>query len=123
LISRAWTYDHGQAVREGDEVGTADAGALAVEVAGALGAGAGDGAVGLDGLLVVLEAEGAGVLADHLDVGPAKALEALAGDVAEGGREVDEVDAGEELGHRDELRHGLDVPSCTAANLEGGRKM
>jgi len=114
------THDHGQAVRERNQVGTADTGAILIEVAGALGTGAGDGALG--GLLVVLEAEGACILTDDLHVGPAETLEALAGDLAQRGREVDEVDTGEELGHGDELRHGLDVPSCTAANLEGGRK-
>ena len=91
-----------------------------VEVAGALGAGADNGALG--GRLVVLETESARVLADDLDIGPAETLEAFAGDFAQGRREVDEVDAGEELGHGDELRHGLDVPASAAANLEGGRK-
>jgi hypothetical protein len=118
LISRAWTYDHGQAVREGDEVGTADAGALAVEVAGALGAGAGDGSLGAL-LLMVLETERPGVLADNLDVLPAQAGEALSGDLAEGRGEVDEVDAGEELRDGDEFGHGLDVPAGTATDLGG----
>ncbi len=68
-------------------------------------------------IFIVLEAELPGVLADHLDIGPAKPGKPLPGHFAERGREVNQIYAGEELGHVDELGHGLDVEARAAAHL------
>ena len=70
-------------------------------------------------IFIVLEAELPGVLADHLDIGPAKPGKPLPGHFAERRREVNQIHAGEELGHVDELGHGLDVEACAAAHLRG----
>lgn len=67
--------------------------------------------------LVVLEPELARVLAHDRDVLPPEPLEALPRDVAERGREVDEVHAREEVGDVDEAGHGLDVVARAAADL------
>ena len=78
-------WDHGEGVAHSDEFGATGIGVL-VEVADGLGLGAG-GELGL----VLVEAEGAGVLADYFDVLPAEAVEALAGHFAEAWGEVDDV--------------------------------
>lgn len=57
------------------------------------------------------ETEGPGILADNAHVPPSKTFKALAGNFAEGGREINQVDLIEELVHWDESRHGLNVVS------------
>ncbi len=68
-------------------------------------------------IFIVLETELPGVLADHLDIGPAKPGKPLPGHFAERGREVNQIHAGEELGHVDEVGHGLDIEARAAAHL------
>ena len=80
---------HAQAVRHGDQLG-----------------------------LLPLKLEEARVLADDLDVVPAQAREALARDGAQRGRQVDEIDLGEEGGHVDVGGHGLDIPARAAAHVD-----
>lgn len=108
------TYNHGQAVGHGDEVGTTHAGAARL-----VGIHGGDLVRPDHRRLVVFEAEGTGILAHDLHVLPAQAGEPLPGDLAERGREVNEVDAGEEFGHRDELGHSLNVPASSSTDLKG----
>lgn len=67
--------------------------------------------------LVVFKAEFAGVLANDSDICPAEPLESLLRNLAQGGREVDEIDAGEEFRDVDMLGHGLDVPASAASDL------
>ena len=109
------TYNHRQAVGHGDEICTSNALAIVREVAGG---GRARKSHSVDSItLVIFEPECPRVLADHLHIGPSQSCESFSGDLAEGGGEVDEVDAGEEFGHGDELGHGLDVPAGATTDL------
>jgi hypothetical protein len=66
---------------------------------------------------MVLQAELSRILADDLHICPTQTSKTLAGHFAEGRREVDEVNAGEESGDVDELGHGLNIETSTATNL------
>lgn len=109
------TYNHGQGVGHGDEIGTTVLGALLLEVAERRGAER----VGTRGhaVLVVLETELAGIFADNNDILPAESLEALASNLAERRREVYKVHAREVRGDINVASHGLDVEASTTANL------
>ena len=67
--------------------------------------------------LIVLEIEVPRVFADDLDIVPAESRKPIARDFAQRGREVDQVYCGEELGHLNELGHGLNIPSRAPAHL------
>lgn len=68
-------------------------------------------------VLVVLEAELAGIFADNNDILPAESLEALASNLAERRREVYKVHGREVCRDINVASHGLDVEASTAANL------
>ena len=75
-------------------------------------------AVAREIILIIFEAELPSVLTNNLDVLPAEPFEAFPRDFAERGREIDDVDAREELGDVDEARHGLNVVARATTNLE-----
>lgn len=66
---------------------------------------------------IVLKAEFARVLADDGDILPSQSVKSLSSDFAQGGRKVDKVDTGEEVGNIDKAAHGLNVPPGAATNL------
>lgn len=68
-------------------------------------------------IFIILETELSRVLANDLDIIPAKALKALSGNITERRGEIDKVYAGEELGDIDEAGHGLNVPSRSSTDL------
>jgi len=68
---------------------------------------------------VILKAECSRILAHHLHIAPAKARKSLSSYLAKGGREVDKVNAGEELRHINVFGHCFDVPACAATDLRG----
>lgn len=57
------------------------------------------------------------VLADDGNVLPAKTVESLLGDLAEGRGKVDKEDGTEEAGNIDEACHLFNIVTSTAANL------
>jgi hypothetical protein len=57
------------------------------------------------------ETERPGILADDGHILPSETLKPLASNVAERGREINQVDLIEELVHWDESRHGFNVVS------------
>lgn len=66
---------------------------------------------------MILQSEGPRILAHYLHILPPQTCKSFPSYFAEGGREIDEVYAGEELGNIDELGHGLDIPACAATDL------
>jgi hypothetical protein len=56
-------------------------------------------------------------LAHDLYILPPKTFESLSSHFAEGRREIDQVNAREELGDIDEFGHCFDVPACATTNL------
>lgn len=109
------THNHGQAVRHGDEIRTSMLGLLLGEVAH-------DRRVRRDAvtwkvILIILQAELSRVLANDLDIAPAKSFETLSSNLTERGGEVNKVDTGKELGDVDEGGHGLNVPARSSTDL------
>jgi hypothetical protein len=81
--------NHGKSIAHGDEFSTTGVGVL-IEIAYSLTLRYD--LLALVGLwFVFMETEGAGILADHLDIGPSETRETLAGHVAETWREVDDI--------------------------------
>lgn len=81
--------NHGQSIAHGDELGTTGIRVL-IEVAHIrLAQGHFLASVGFT--FVLMETEGSGVLADDLDVLPAKAFEAVAGNFAQAGGEIHDI--------------------------------
>ena len=81
-IAKGLTWDHGQGIAHGDEVGLC---------------------------VLARNTELARILAEDRDVLPSETGKALSGDLAERRRQVDEVDMLEILLDVDESRHRLDV--------------
>lgn len=71
----------------------------------------------LERWLVIFQAKLSGILADDLDIVPAQPCKALASDLAQRRGEIDQVDAGEEIGDVDEFGHCLDVETGAATDL------
>lgn len=108
---------HGKRIRHGNNVGEAGV-CSAVEAFEARRAWGRDLEVEvLKDVLVVIKAEMTCVLADDSNVLPAKAVESLLGDLAEGRGKVDKEDGAEEAGNVDEACHLFNVVASTAANL------
>lgn len=114
-FSMVVSYNHGEAVRHGDEVSATMLRTLLFEVAQSRRAQ--QVLLGRHSIFIILKSELAGVLAYNGDIVPAKALKTLASNLTKRGREVDEVDTGEKLGDVDVLAHGFNVPAGTTANL------
>jgi hypothetical protein len=66
---------------------------------------------------MILKAEGSRILADNHHIFPPQTCKSLPSYFAEGWREVNKVNAREELRNRDKIRHRFDVPASTASNL------
>lgn len=107
--------DHGKTVAHSQEVCTNIVDCTAfVECALA---NAEDCAFIIEAFFVVTELESASILADDLDVLPAEASESGSGDLAQRGREIDEVDGVEEARDGQIFLHLLNVPAGATTNI------
>lgn len=111
-----YTHNHGEAVGHGEQVGSSMLRTPLSEIA--QGRGTQRTPCCRHATLVVFQSEFASIFADNRDIVPAKSFEAFASDLAKRWGEVNEIDAGEERRHIDELGHGLDIPASASANLE-----
>ena len=67
---------------------------------------------------MILKSEKSRILANNFHIVPSKADKSLTRHFAERGREVDKVDAGEEIGDGYVFGHSLNVVACPTTNLD-----
>ena len=114
VIERCFMYHHGQAVRHGNEVGTSMFRPSLIKVVSGC---QGRSLQALEIIFIIFKTKLPRIFANDLDILPTKSGKTLAGHFTKGRREVNKVDAGEELRNVDKFGHCLNVPTSTSTHL------